>query len=276
MNATDTSPTLNEVAQALWRKGESRVAPQLLLKAGAAFPPIFIAHGLGDTVLNLYSLTSRLRVAQAVYGMQARGIDLVETPLDRVEDLAEYHLAGIRQLQSTGPYILIGYSFGGLIAWEIAQRLLKSGQEVGLLAMLDSYPAVEFLDFRLRARLFARHAATRAFSALRTNRPGEDKTIAADPIPLDETQRRAIDLVKESERRAWKSYRPRYYPGKIRFVRPEGTSAFPKDVHAVWAHLANGFELETVGGNHLGMITSHVDSVAEVVSRYVEEALNKR
>jgi hypothetical protein len=67
-------------------------------------------------------------------------------------------------------------------------------------------------------------------------------------------------------------YRPRFYPGKIKFVRAEISSAFPDDAAAVWTHLAEEFEVDTVPGDHLGMIATHYEMLAAVLSRYLVEA----
>jgi hypothetical protein len=67
-------------------------------------------------------------------------------------------------------------------------------------------------------------------------------------------------------------YRPRFYPGKIKFVRAETSSAFPDDAAAVWAPLAEKFEVETVPGDHLGIIATHYETLATVLSQYLVEA----
>ena len=68
-------------------------------------------------------------------------------------------------------------------------------------------------------------------------------------------------------------YKPRFYPGRIRFVRAEIPTDFPADPTAVWAHLANEFEVETVPGDHLGIMSTHYETLACAISRYVDEAL---
>ena len=111
MMTGETSPTVESLT-ALFRSGEP-IPPLVLLKAGDKGPPIFMTHGIGDTVLGLFRLASQVRSEQPVYGLQAKGCDGIEEPLDRIEDMAEFHLGAIRQAQPHGPYILIGYSFGG-------------------------------------------------------------------------------------------------------------------------------------------------------------------
>jgi len=84
----------------------------------------------------------------------------------------------------------------------------------------------------------------------------------------------AMQRVRESAYLALTRYRPRFYAGKIKFVRAEISSAFPDDAVAVWGKLAEEFEVETVPGDHLGMIATHFESLASVLSRYLAGAFS--
>ena len=78
---------------------------------------------------------------------------------------------------------------------------------------------------------------------------------------------RAAEIAKE----ALRQYRPSYYPGTIKFVRAETVTDFPADPVAIWADLAKQFEVETVPGDHLGMIATYPEALAAVISRYLNE-----
>jgi hypothetical protein len=82
-----------------------------------------------------------------------------------------------------------------------------------------------------------------------------------------------MQRVRESAYLALTHYQPRFYPGKIKFVRAAIVTDFPADAAEVWAPLASEVEVETVPGDHLGMITTHYENLAAVLSRYLEEAL---
>ena len=86
--------------------------------------------------------------------------------------MAEFHLNAIREVQPDGPYALMGYSLGGLVALEMAQHLSKDGEKVALLAMLDAYPHMRHLSLGQRMRLTARQAkrGLRIFRSLRRKR----------------------------------------------------------------------------------------------------------
>jgi thioesterase domain-containing protein len=171
----------------------------------------------------------------------------------------------------------------------MAQRLSQNGEKVALLAMLESYPYMRFLPLRQRLRLVTRrvgqYAATLirlpiremfSYIALPSSRRfylswnGNGSTLNRLAIggSVTSTMQRARDRAFLALTR----YRPHFYGGKIKFVRAEIVSNFPDDPVAVWANLADVFEVETVPGDHLGIIAIHSENLAAVLSRYLKEA----
>jgi len=237
--------------------------------------------------MDFYQVVKHIQLPNAIHGMQTRGIDGVEEPFDRIEDMAQFYLDAIREVQPHGPYLLIGYSLGGLVTLEMAQRLSESGEKIALLAMLDSYPNIRYLPpgqrIRLLRRLVARHASTVVQLPMREAvsyilRPSERR----QHIPGDHSGRAryqssgvspAMQRVRDSAYLALSRYQPRFYRGAIKFVRAQVSTDFPDDPAAVWANLANQFEVETVPGDHLEIITTHFAQLACVLSRFVTEAL---
>src|SRR5256885_1172876 len=134
---------------------QTRTSPFVKIRDGSQKPPIVIAHGLSGLV-QFGELAKHIRTDHPIYGIRARGIDGAEEPLDRVEDMAQLYLDTLDELDPGNSYILIGYSFGGLVAYEMAQRLVARGKNIKLLVLLDSYPHPHFLPARDRLRLFAK------------------------------------------------------------------------------------------------------------------------
>jgi thioesterase domain-containing protein len=271
------------VARTVLPAHQSSATPSLvLLKAGGGNCPIFMTHGLGGTVNEFLRLTDHLQVSDPIYGLQEKGMDGLSEPLDRIEDMAEFHLDAIRQLQPHGPYFLIGYSLGGLVSLEIAQRLSRAGEPIALLAMVDSYPDRRYLSLSQRLRLFLRLARWRT-SLVRAGaernesqaREGRHEN-APDRSHSDESAARVLARLKECQRRAWRNYRPQFYGGKINFVKAEIPSSFPADPVAIWAPLSREFEIESVSSDHVGLLTTHTASVARVLSRYLAEAAEQQ
>jgi acetoacetyl-CoA synthetase len=279
------APTIATLATVLEQPTELRFPTLVSLKNGTAEPPLFITHGLGGSVIDFFQVVKHIQTPHSIQGMQAKGIDGTEEPFDRIEDMAQFYLDAIRQVQPRGPYLLAGYSLGGLVTLEMAQQLTANGEKVALLAMLDSYPDIRYLSIAQRAQLVARLTTRRAATAMKLP-VGEALSLVIHPSrrravapkvsyqpPVDVSLSPAMQRARECAYLALTRYKPRFYPGTIKFVRAETPTDFPADAVAVWAHLADKFEVETVPGDHLGIMSTHYEKLADAISRYVEEAL---
>lgn len=102
-------------------------------------PPFFCVHDQDGHVLNFRALAQHLGDRQPFYGLQARGLDGDEIPFTDADAMAAHYIQEIRRVQPTGPFLLGGYSFGGRIAYLMAQQLYTAGEEVPLLALFDTY-----------------------------------------------------------------------------------------------------------------------------------------
>jgi amino acid adenylation domain-containing protein len=112
----------------------------LVLNANGTRPPLFCVAPWVGISWCYATLVRALPADQPVYGLQSRGLDDVRTMPGSVAEAAEHHVAEIRSIQPHGPYLLLGWSFGGVVAHAVATRLQQRGEEVRLLAMLDSHP----------------------------------------------------------------------------------------------------------------------------------------
>jgi amino acid adenylation domain-containing protein len=103
-------------------------------------PPLFCVHpGIGLSWC--YTPLSRYTPAdQPLYGLQARGLDGSSKPAPSVRDMAAEYIEQIRSVQGSGPYHLLGWSFGAIAAHEIAVQLQAAGEQVAALVIMDGYP----------------------------------------------------------------------------------------------------------------------------------------
>jgi thioesterase domain-containing protein len=102
--------------------------------------PFFTVHAAGGNVLSYYALATYLGRERAVYALQAPGLEGEEGEIfTRLEDLAASHVRAVRSAQPHGPYLLGGWSAGGTVAFEMAQQLRRVGEEVLLVALMDTY-----------------------------------------------------------------------------------------------------------------------------------------
>jgi thioesterase domain-containing protein len=134
----------------------------LPLRPGGDRPPLFCVHPGVGLSWGYASLAKYLPADRPLYGLQARGLADDEPLPASITEMATDYVAAIRTVQPAGPYHLLGWSTGGVIAQAIAAELHRDGAEVGLLAVLDGYP----------------REATRSFTATRPGGGGSPGTPA--------------------------------------------------------------------------------------------------
>jgi amino acid adenylation domain-containing protein len=134
------APTIETLAQLIRQAGAATPWSSLvLIQAGTtAKPPLFCIHPIGGNVLEYYPLATYLGNDRSIYGLQAQGLDGLQPPLNRIEDMASKYIQEMLTVKPDGPYLLLGYSLGGSIAFEIAIQLQSQGKQVDFLGLLDS------------------------------------------------------------------------------------------------------------------------------------------
>jgi acyl-coenzyme A synthetase/AMP-(fatty) acid ligase/thioesterase domain-containing protein/acyl carrier protein len=267
-------------------------SPAMLLKSGTARPPVFLAPGLGGHAGELRLLGRFLGGNRPVYALLPGGLDGDAVP-ERIEALAARYARAIVGIQPKGPYLLVGYSLGGMILYETARQLRAEGREIALLALLESYPHIRFwprrhwlallgrrclshlsVMRRLAPRDIAPYAAARLSSlmrrlAARTGLPpglvtnGRDGQLHRIPLALAAAERR---------------YRPPRYDAAVIFFQPETTSgdsghALPEDPLSVWRPLIGDMEIHRVPGDHASMISGEARSLAAALDWEIDKAI---
>ncbi|WP_445638423.1 Amino acid adenylation domain-containing protein [Nostoc sp. DSM 114161] len=133
------NPTIESLATSLSSKADSLPwSPLVPIQTAGSNTPLFCIHPIFGVVFPYYELANHLGKNQPLYGLQPIGLDGKSSPLTRIEDMASHYIEALRKVQPEGPYFLGGWSFGGWVAYEMAQQLQKSGEEVALLAVLDT------------------------------------------------------------------------------------------------------------------------------------------
>ena len=134
------APTIAQLARML---AQSDGVSSLLvpIQPQGSLPPLFLVHGAGGDVLWGYAnLAAHLSPNQPVYGIKSHGQEGLEER-EKLEEMARAYLDVVKTRQPQGPYFLGGYCFGGNVAYEMARQLQMSGQEVGLVVLIDTAPA---------------------------------------------------------------------------------------------------------------------------------------
>ncbi len=282
------SPTIEQLANVLRETGTSRAWSSLVaIQPEGSRPPLFCVHAAGANVLIYRPMARHLGNDQPVYALQAQGLDGQSPPLKRVEDMAELYIKEIRAFQPEGPYFLLGASFGGLVAFEMAQRLLAQGQQVALLAMLNTNCPAYTLAKRVRCHVGhlmergLRGYVSEVGNTIKRRRAnqavlgnsGSENSRVPDPElakvleghrEVDESLVRTVRAILDAEQDY--ALVQKVYPGKITFFWAQDAVRDFEDNRLGWRRIAaGGFDMHVVPGTHTSM--REEPCVAELVEK---------
>jgi acyl-CoA synthetase (AMP-forming)/AMP-acid ligase II/thioesterase domain-containing protein/NADP-dependent 3-hydroxy acid dehydrogenase YdfG len=253
-----------------------RVVP---IKEGARRPALLALHTIGGELFEFRPLAERLSPDAALYGIEPARLGATPSLFDSLEAMAERYAALLCESIPEEPYCLIGYSYGGLLAYEMARQLEARGKRVGLLAIVDTGPewsarkrdwgllrglydagqlachwaANEFLPARSHEKLaWLRSMARGTLRLARKPSPETawriflDATFRYDRLPED--YQRLID----AQFRAYVRYAPRPYAGRITlYTAMAQPSGGDQGDDFGWARLASGgVDVVPVTGHH--------------------------
>ncbi|QXE24305.1 amino acid adenylation domain protein [Richelia sinica FACHB-800] len=244
-------------------------------------PPFFCVHGMGGEVLCFRDLALRLGDDQPFYGLQPKGLDAIETPYTRIEDMASHYLQEIRTIQPQGPYFLGGFSFGGLVVLEMAQQLHQQGEEVEKLVIFDTcLPGCsQRSPFWKRIILHLDNAIQQGPNYLlhKTTSWGllvktyfQDRYKRYLPITKDLPETERYLKIVDANYQAKNDYKFQTYPGRITLFRTEDKHRYDVvgmeyDPQFGWGNLAmGGVDVHYVPGSHFSLFEEpHVQIMAE-------------
>jgi thioesterase domain-containing protein/acyl carrier protein len=251
--------------------------------------PFFCVHPADGAVLSYADLAHQLGPDQPFYGLQAPGLDGEQEPYTQLEALATHYLQAIRSVQVEGPYLLGGWSMGGVVAFEMAQQLQRQGQPVALLALLDSWtPAALYNpdgpvgedDAKLLANFLAnlRGRFAKDLPALPTDLeqlgPDEQLNYILEHAKLLEfllpdvglvQLYRLLQVFKSNVRAMWR-YTPQRYRGQITLFQATQQPDSANDGPAPgWFELSSQpLKIYPSPGDHYTMLTKpYVETLAE-------------
>jgi enterobactin synthetase component F len=148
LGALFRAPTPAALADGLTGAGQDDTALDVLLplRATGTRTPLFVFHPAGGISWCYSGLLSRLGPDQPIHGLQARGLREGEELPATMDEMAADYAGRLRAVQPQGPYRLLGWSVGGVIAHTVAVHLQQAGETVELLALLDAYPSDQWRD----------------------------------------------------------------------------------------------------------------------------------
>ncbi|NLF71784.1 MAG: amino acid adenylation domain-containing protein [Candidatus Anammoximicrobium sp.] len=247
------------------------------LRSGGSATPLFCLHGLGGHAVVFRPLAEALAAGRPVYGLQALGLDAGQTPHESVEIMAAHYVREVQAVQPHGPYLLSGWSLGGLTALEAARQLAAAGETVALVALLDSYLSLsDFagrrLDEQAALRWLAPHLGLRVaeFKRLPLDRQWEriaEQAHSVHGIGLPEIRRLAA--VCRAQLSAAAQYRPQPYAGPAVLFRAGSRRRFAE---RRWRSVCPQLHVEQVPGNHYSMLRQpQVAMLAQRLEDYLRQ-----
>ena len=264
------APRFAELCASLREQRSPRYVPLVALKAGQGLPPVFFIHGVGGNVVEILPTARRLTYPGPVIGIQARGLAGEGPPHTTVQAMAADYLQEIKTRQPKGPYYLCGYSFGGLVAFEMARRLQEAGDEVGLVGLFDTMMSP--VRWPLRAWLAIIHRrivrlSVRVGARLR-GRPAPPRAEARLRHSLLKSPHAGVLKVTTSALLASARYRPGYYDGQLTLFSPSGREPGLPSLHSIWRSHARDITVIETAGDHATMLSAaNAESTAAALTR---------
>jgi thioesterase domain-containing protein len=217
---------------------------------------LFCIHGGAGSILFYHNFARYLSVEQPVYALQSQGLYGDRAPHTRIEDMAEHYIGEIRTVQQHGPYCLVGYCFGMIVAYEMAQKLRAAGEEIALLASINGTvplyqngPGIERKRRQPGPGLVARlrWGFTWRRDILQTRiTEARRRYYVSRGIPLPAGLRDMF--FRDTNAGAEEAYTARPYPGRVTIFRAKGLY---HDLYLGWKPLLTGdIDVYDIPGQH--------------------------
>ncbi len=276
------------------------------LQAGGSKPPFFLVHGVGSGMFWGYANLARaLGLDQPVYAFKSRGLAGLDE-FTTIEAMATQYVTDLRRFQSSGPYYLGGYCFGGNVAYEMARQLRAQDQQVGLLLLLNCWPnnssytrlswtPAFFAKFAwnllVRLRYQIRVGAQRPRDYFKWRSAWLGKRIRAFCVRTADARigvEDMVDLSGQSQRerslwrthvRAWLQFTPLPYDGEIVLLRTRGHPLVCSFDHRMgWgAYAAGGVTVRVCRGDHESILEQeNVEDAARHLRTILEPIQKQR
>ncbi|WAN69458.1 amino acid adenylation domain-containing protein [Moorena producens JHB] len=286
------SPTIEQLASLLGSSVNTQNPILVGIKTSGNQTPLFCIHPVGGNVLCYAELARHLAQDYPVYGLQSLGLDGQQQPLTSVEEMASHYIEAIKPIHSQGPLHLIGWSFGGVIAYEMAQQLQAKNEPVALLTLIDSYAPTLIrkpseIDQAMIVNLLAQdlgglygqeldisHETLRQLEASQQvlHLFEQAKQQGIFPSDLEIEQMRSLWEVFQANLAANSYYQPQAYPGSVLLLNASQTSpAGLEDPTHGWGSLVLGdIQTHTITGDHFTIMKApQVEGLTAELNNYL-------
>ena len=268
-------PSIAKLSDVIKKELSSSREPIITLKKGDSHPPLFLLHQIDGHVFSYKKLASILSYPGTIYGIES--CVAPDQPLS-IEQMASKYIDALKHVQPTGLYHILGVSFGGLLAYEIAQQLHKDSERVVSLTMVDMInpTALKHMNesesdmFLSLAELFSGEKISQE-ALSRISRKEQIhvlmKHMNFQDLPSEEQEKTFENM--HTHWKALKKYQPKPYVGKIHFFEAEDTVSSIKQnsLASTWANIGcHDMDSHVIPGSHLGIMTSpYVETLAKLL-----------
>jgi len=239
------------------------------VRGGGSLPPVCAIHGGDGGILFYRELAQRLPAGRPFLAIESPDLSHSgEIIVDSVERTASDYVKMLKKSQPGGPYLLAGYSFGGVVAYEMARQLVEAGEEVPYLVLFDTVnPAVDVKEYSLPERVSVfwsaqsekrllgrlRSLAARFRDGVETNLRVKAEVAAAkraEPAGAH-SELRSLQL-REAHYAAMQAYNPKPYPGVLTLFRADAVDdKFEVPADYGWSGIVGEIRIVDVPGEHL-------------------------
>jgi amino acid adenylation domain-containing protein len=269
------NPTIGEMARAIDELpivGRTYPAGIVQIQPGSADRPVFYLPSLGGTAFEFAPLSAKLETSRSMLGIEFHDLKVDDSVFRSMERMADVIIQRIREVQPVGPYTLMGYSFGGNLAVEVATQLIAVGEVLEPVILLDAYARGSLRELlgirrlavhvRILRRLDFKQSCRYVFSGIqhrllfRRSEKSSDRAIAFE----DGVEQR-LGKVSKACAKAFKTHVPQAFSGRIVLLRATDISDW---VEVVDRSGSNGWSSMCEGGADVISINcGHLDVFKE-------------
>jgi thioesterase domain-containing protein/NAD(P)-dependent dehydrogenase (short-subunit alcohol dehydrogenase family)/acyl carrier protein len=273
--------SLREATTSVANRPAAIVVP---MRASGTKRPLFIVHGAGGNVMNLWGFARNLPKDRPVYAFQAVGADGVESPDESVEAMAARYVQALISIQPDGPCLIAGYSGGGIVALEISRQLAEVGRTTSLVVLIDTplpgdwYLALlpqlvratrtAFRDGPMAVAPWVRHKASRLAVHMHLRRPNARERAMTEVYT--DVERIGLVNLELPFAEMVSRYVIRSYPTNALLVKAKVDLAVQTSTYGWDSYIEGRLDTITVTGSHQSMFMSeHVGELAAAVESYL-------
>ncbi|UJP66882.1 non-ribosomal peptide synthetase [Mongoliitalea daihaiensis] len=299
VNTIFQSPVFRDFCAKVIEQEESDVSWDVIvpIKPTGNKPPLFLIHGAGANVTPFYGLSAQMDEDQPVYGIQSKGLNGIDEPLQTIEEMAAFYLQEIKKVCPTGIFHIGGQSFGAYVTFEMAKQMKAHGAEMGKVILFDvpAYQSETALDTwgkikmkvenEFEKRVVDLQLAVKnpeSFKRMKVNSFTRKGTFLKKWLGLEKADEgtdlfTTIEKIRSINHKASDSYLLSYFEGCIYLIKAKIKTFLVSDkLNYGWQKFAKEVVPIDVDGDHNSMIDDPelVMNFAEKLQQILDEKLS--